>query len=787
MIREKYNLMRELYAANANITGKKKMSLAGQGDFPGANNVKRGEMNTKHHSQHLTIDDPEFPFMFDGKENVIGEFSSFHMKTDKKYEVIDVVKKYNERLKGRSRFALYFLHCKDDNSYIVVERKELENLTENFGFQYVTDYLDQSSVGDIIPEGTTLYKSTSYDEYDNFGFGVNGRCIHAVHPAVQDDAIVISESFAKKMVTNKVVSRVIPVNDNTIFLNLYGEQGKNGRYQGLPNIGDYIDNGIICATRTIRENRMFSDMRDAALNVINDQTDQVYYGTGEIIDINVYNNNPKVKLHKVNAQLIEYYNDLRWFYTKVYKICKMIINSGSTDIDDEIHRWMRLAMNHLDTQSVWAWNDNVFPNMMVEILIREKEPLTIARKITGRAGNKTVVCGIWPDDEMPYLATDIVKDEYGIEHPVGIVERVDMITNPLAPINRTIPMIPKEGSVTFIMDRARKHAATMSNYLEQKEFMFDIINCLNSKLYREMEDLWETLSERERKEYVSDMISLNRDGTINTNNGMYLRAEAFDEEFNLRDGIVKVYEKYGDIIKPYHIFMPKPKWGRDIYIGEDCIGYQYMLMLKQSGDKGFSVRSAGSISDESLPEKDHQSKIGRSRRSNKPIRFGEYETPNFMIVTDPNDFALISALYRASVDGRRYMYEAIISDDGKYNIPDSFTSRTSEILQVYLKSLGVSMKTVINEDDYIGEKEHSEEVVGYEVGGNTIFCTIDEMYYLKKIHKVYKKYMRKNPNTIDDVDEVWDYIMEHLPFKKKLLTDNIINMFKDNLEAFSVG
>ena len=72
------------------------------------------------------------------------------------------------------------------------------------GFQYVTDYLDQSSVGDIIPEGTTLYKSTSYDEYDNFGFGVNGRCIHAVHPAVQDDAIVISESFAKKMVTNKV-------------------------------------------------------------------------------------------------------------------------------------------------------------------------------------------------------------------------------------------------------------------------------------------------------------------------------------------------------------------------------------------------------------------------------------------------------------------------------------------------------------------------------------------------------------------------------------------------------
>jgi hypothetical protein len=34
------------------------------------------------------------------------------------------------------------------------------------------------------------------------------------------------------------------------------------------------------------------------------------------------------------------------------------------------------------------------------------------------------------------------------------------------------------------------------------------------------------------------------------------------------------------------------------------------------------------------------------------------------------------------------------------------------------------------------------------------------------------------------MDDVWDYIMEHLPFKKKELTDNIINLFKDNLEDF---
>ena len=77
-------------------------------------------------------------------------------------------------------------------------------------------------------------------------------------------------------------------------------------------------------------------------------------------------------------------------------------------------------------------------------------------------------------------------------------------------------------------------------------------------------------------------------------------------------------------MKPYHIFMPKPKWGRDIYIGTDNVGYQYIMLLKQSGEKGFSVRSAGAISDESLPEKSHDNKIGKLWHSEKPIRFGRF-------------------------------------------------------------------------------------------------------------------------------------------------------------------
>jgi len=780
-MREKYNLIYELQKKSEALKGKKKLALVGQGDFNGGNNVMRGTMNIKHHVQHLTIDNPEFPFLYDGKENLVGEHSSFHYRTDKPYQVVGICKKYNELMHGKCYMALYFLHCKDDDSYTVIERKEVENLTENFGFTYKNDYLDAAEVGDFIPAGTTLSSSTSYDENGNVSIGVNGRILYAVHPAVQDDAIIVSRSFANRMVTNNVTSKTIPINENTLLLNLYGDDRD---YRGLPNIGDVITDGIICATRSVKETRMFSDLRDVSLRQIN-LSDQVFYGSGEVVDINVYCNNPNIKVNKVNRQIMQYYNDAKWFYSNVYRVCKEIVRSGSKNIDSEIHRWMRTAMNYLDTQALWAFNDNTFSNLMVEILMRKKEPIKTGRKIVGRHGNKTVVCSIWPDEEMPYLTTEITRDADNVAHPKGVVERVDLITNPLAIINRTIPMVMDEGSTTFILDRTRKEAATLDTQEEQKELLFDVLSILNPKQGKEVEDLYETLSDREKKKFIEDCISVDRDGRLITNNGMYLRWEAFNDEFILRDQIIKVYEKYGDILQPYHIFVPKPKWGRDIYIGQDYVGYQYIMMLKQSGEKGFSVRSAGAISDESLPEKSHDNKIGKLWHSEKPIRFGEYETPNFLIITNPEDFALVTALYRSSIDGRRFMYEAILSEDGKYNIPDSFTSRSAEILQVYLKALGVRMETILDEDNFIGEPEHLTETVGYKVGNACIFCTIDEMYYLKKLHKVYRSYLKSHPNQIDDMDDTWDYIMENLPFKKKHLTPKIIELFSSNIEAFS--
>ena len=156
-----------------------------------------------------------------------------------------------------------------------------------------------------------------------------------------------------------------------------------------------------------------------------------------------------------------------------------------------------------------------------------------------------------------------------------------------------------------------------------------------------------------------------------------------------------------------------------------------------------------------------------------------------MVAINPDDFALITALYRSSVDGRKFLYEAVLSEKGKYNIPDDFTSRTSEVLEVYMKSLGIKMETIIDDSEFIGEPEDDTEIVGYKVKNNVIFCHPNEMYYLKKLQKLYKRYQKENPDDIDNMEDLWEYLLDHLPFKKKYLTDNIRDLFSNNLQAFS--
>ena len=73
----------------------------------------------------------------------------------------------------------------------------------------------------------------------------------------------------------------------------------------------------------------------------------------------------------------------KYFYSKVYRRCKAIMNQNPKNVDREIGHWLRLAINNLDEDAIWAFNDNTFSNIMIEILLANETFLNLGRKIVG--------------------------------------------------------------------------------------------------------------------------------------------------------------------------------------------------------------------------------------------------------------------------------------------------------------------------------------------------------------------------------------------------------------------
>ena len=102
------------------------------------------------------------------------------------------------------------------------------------------------------------------------------------------------------------------------------------------------------------------------------------------------------------------------------------------------------------------------------------------------------------------------------------------------------------------------------------------------------------------------------------------------------------------------------------------VGEMYILKLKQTSRKGFSVRGTGSINAKGLPERSYKNKLFTERVSTTPIRFGEFETLNFSIAMLPEDINMFHLLYRTSTKGRRDLAEQLLLPDDEFEIHNSF-------------------------------------------------------------------------------------------------------------------
>lgn len=120
---------------------------------------------SNHINQLVHLVKPEFPRVFTNFENQVGEYSVAYKKAEEDFIIIAKIEKnqYNYDL---------IIQYKGSGVYDLIHYRKGKNITEDYGYA-VDDCIPDKQPGELIHKDSFLYKSSNYDDYGNFSYGVN--------------------------------------------------------------------------------------------------------------------------------------------------------------------------------------------------------------------------------------------------------------------------------------------------------------------------------------------------------------------------------------------------------------------------------------------------------------------------------------------------------------------------------------------------------------------------------------------------------------------------------------
>jgi len=647
---QKMDYYNKKYHMSDTFLGNSLLTLANKISSP------RENMFNAHEAQFLVMLNPEVPRVFTGYEKEVGKYSRSYMKASKNYIVKDKIVKY-----ANYPNLQYILVIQDLNGvYDVIIRKPAQQLTEQYGYMYVNDLLDSKNPGSTIQEGELLFHSTSFDSKMNYRYGKNVNVVFLSQPSVTEDSIVISEELAKSMQYPYIDTAEVPVNTNEFLLNTYGN---DDMYITFPHIGQDIANNILAVKRRKQNASILYDLKNENLQRINFNEDTVSYTSGTVVDIDVYSNKKIEDIPDIPAnQQIRYYLQVFKNYNKTIKekLGKLIKKFPDKCSDALVHLYHRAEDLYSDKQIVN--NSSKFENVYMVFTIIKIKSLKKGNKLTGRFGEKGVIGKIVPRAEMP-------MNEYG--------EHTDMMVSPQSVFSRLNTGQWYEHELTFLADNfLRDIQNKLPNNVEgQLLAIAGFLEDINPQQGLAFKQYIGCLSQNDK------MFVLNETYT----KGIHIHQPPFWENCSLKK-LQQLYKKY-----PYPLYSFTVK-GRKIN-KPMIMGKKYVMLLKQTPESKFSVRSLGMISPLGHPSKSIKFKKKNTPVSNSPIRLGEMEIMNLNMSNNPNMIAELLSLYANSKENRSLAVRHLISDD-PFNIDfksEQITSINRKILNAYLKSIGYQL------------------------------------------------------------------------------------------------
>lgn len=629
--------------------------------FNNTNSSSRKILFSTQFEHSLPLYNSEVALISTGYENEFGRYSSSLKITDKPYEVYAKVSKFEQHPDYH-----YWMIFKNGDSYDVLERISYCYSSETYGYPLNNTYIDNLKVSDVVPPNVTVQKSISFDEYNNRKDGINLLTAYLSIEKTTEDAVILSESATKKLEAPIYKKIRVIINNNDILLNL---MGSNGNYKAFPDIGEHIQNGILLASRREKkEERLFTQSYYRLSDML--ISDDKFTVEGEVIDIDIYCNNPELlKDSYYNQQLYYYYlNRMRFAREFVNAVEPLIRNNCKLSYDLE-----KMYMANKDIiEGKQFILDKVFSNTIIDFMILDRKTVEIGDKVSDRYGGKGVVAGIMPDHLMPKLDNG---------------EIVEAIFNSSGVVNRLNPGQLFETSINFrssrLLDYFNKNILTPR---EELQMYLDFLGFISRKQYDYTLEYTNALTDDEIAFFMN---SIKKDGEFN------VVVEPISESMTI--DILNEMDKYfGSIFSPHKVMIAiKDSNGEIRYINTRrtlVCGKKYLYRMKQYAEEKFSVTSLSPTNLKNENTKSRSSKNYKSLYPRTPINFGNMELSDMLHLNVDN---VITALmiYSASPIGRRLTEEMLTGDPFNVDIKlnADAKNRNVEILNSYLKTMGLRL------------------------------------------------------------------------------------------------
>lgn len=655
--------------------------------FANTNSGSRKLMFSTHLEQRLPLLNPEIPLVGTGYESEFGRFSSSFKESPDDYVVLKKIYKFGFLPEEKLNHD-YILIIQNVNTRELdfVERKSYTHITESYGYLNNNTYLDglkpidepktnnsfypEDLKKNTISKGDVYSKSMAYDNYNNRIDGVNLLMAYMSTAKNTEDSVIISESAAKKLTSPLIKPIKIIINDNDILLNLYGKDFDE--YKTFPDIGEEIENGILCSVRREKkEESLFTQsyqrLKDFFIN------DDKFSCVGEVIDIDIYCNNPETINNSVySKQLKKYYdNSMRYYNEIITNIDSLIAQSPDTKLSYDLSKLYTTAKKIVSgSQFIY---DRPFTGTILDITVMERNNINIGDKASNRYGGKGVISYILPDNEMPYVPE---KGEY-----------VDIIYNSNTCLGRLNPGQMFETSITFIGARILEY---IQKHVTDIDSAMDLIREYIVYLSPEMDTYLEECIDPNNEELFKEMYL----ESLYDTGGIAVSLEPISDSITIYD-LDNLYSMF-PMAKQYEVLSPiKDSNGNIRYVKGNrpmVVSSEYIYRLKQYAKDKFSVTSLSATNIRNQNARSKSNKQNKAPYSKTPIREGDMEISN-MLHMGPEITAMMLMLYSSSPHGRRMTESMYTGDpfDIDIKLDETSKNRNVEIINARFKTMGLKL------------------------------------------------------------------------------------------------